>query len=154
MSQPLLEKFYASFANGDAAGMVACYHDDVTFSDPAFGTLKGDRAKAMWRMLLSNTNADLTVHYFDLEANGETGEAKWLAKYFYGPKRRLVVNEVSASFTFKDGKIYTHTDDFDLWRWTRQALGLAGTFMGWSGYMRSKIQATTKGRLDKFILKS
>jgi len=154
MSLALIEKFYVSFANSDAEGMISCYHDDVTFIDPAFGELKGDRAKAMWRMLLSNTDAGLTVHYFDITSNQKTGEAKWLAKYFYGPKRRLVVNEVSASFTFKEGKIHTHTDDFDLWRWTRQALGLSGTFMGWSGYMRNKIQATTKARLDKFISKS
>jgi ketosteroid isomerase-like protein len=153
MSQALIEKFYASFAEGDAEGMVSCYHDDVTFTDPAFGKLHSDRAKAMWRMLLSNTDSGLTVHYFDIAANQETGEAKWLAKYFYGPKRRLVVNEVSASFTFKEGKIYTHTDDFDLWRWTRQALGIAGTFMGWSGFMRSKIQATTNQKLDAFMKK-
>ncbi|MFK8057661.1 MAG: nuclear transport factor 2 family protein [Saprospiraceae bacterium] len=152
MSQPLIEKFYSSFASGDAEGMIACYHDEVTFSDPAFGTLHGDRAKAMWRMLLGS-GADSTVHYFDIESTGDTGKASWIAKYFYGPKRRLVVNEVSAAFTFKDGKIYTHADDFDLWRWTRQAIGLAGTFMGWSGFMRNKIQATTKGKLDAFIAK-
>jgi len=154
MSQPIIEKFYAAFANGDAAGMISCYHEEVAFTDPAFGTLQGDRAKAMWRMLLSNTDAGLTVHYFDIEAGDDTGKAKWLAKYFYGPKRRLVVNEVSAAFTFKDGLIYTHVDSFDLWRWTRQALGLSGTFMGWSGFMRNKIQATTKGRLDKFMVNS
>lgn len=151
MSQFLIEKFYASFAEGDAEGMIACYHDEVTFSDPAFGTLSGDRAKAMWRMLLSDSDSELTVHYFDIEAEGDQGKAQWLAKYIFGPKRRLVINEVSAVFTFKAGKIFTHVDDFDLWRWTRQALGMAGTFMGWSDYMRSKVQATTKERLDKFI---
>jgi len=154
MSQVLIKAFYSSFADGDAEGMVACYHDEVTFSDPAFGTLHGARAKAMWQMLLSNKDTGLAVHYFDIEGDGESGKASWLAKYFYGPKKRLVVNEVSASFTFKDGLIYTHTDRFDLWRWTRQALGLAGTFLGWSGYMRNKIQATTKDRLDKFIAKN
>lgn len=154
MSQALIEKFYVAFSNGDAEGMVSCYHNEVTFTDPAFGTLQGDRAKAMWRMLLSNTASDLTVHYFDIEANGDRGSAKWLAKYFFGPKRRLVINEVSATFTFKDGKIFTHVDDFDMWRWTRQALGMAGTFMGWTGYMRGKVQATTNGRLDKFMAKT
>jgi len=151
MSQALIEKFYDSFANGDAEGMVACYHNEVTFSDPAFGPLQGNRAKAMWRMLLSNTNTELTVHYFDIAAEGDTGRAQWLAKYFFGPKRRLVINQVSAAFTFKEGKIFTHVDDFDMWQWSRQALGLAGTFLGWSGYMRGKVQATTKTRLDKFI---
>jgi len=151
MSQALIEKFYVAFSNGDAGGMVSCYHDEVTFTDPAFGTLHGDRAKAMWRMLLSNTESDLTVHYFDIEAKGDRGSAKWLAKYFFGSKRRLVINEVSAAFTFKDGKIFTHVDDFDMWRWTRQALGMAGTFMGWTGYMRRKVQATTNSRLDKFM---
>lgn len=33
--------------------MTNCYHDNITFSDSAFGFLKGKRAKAMWHMLIA-----------------------------------------------------------------------------------------------------
>ena len=32
--------------------MISCYHDNIIFSDPAFGELKGDDAKAMWQNAL------------------------------------------------------------------------------------------------------
>ncbi|WP_373852613.1 hypothetical protein [Tenacibaculum maritimum] len=33
--------------------MTDCYHKDITFQDPVFGKLKGQRAIKMWEMLLS-----------------------------------------------------------------------------------------------------
>ena len=50
-NEQLIRNFYESFANNDADGMIACYADDIEFSDPAFGKLKGADAKNMWRML-------------------------------------------------------------------------------------------------------
>ncbi len=47
----IIEKFYTALNNSDGPTMVSCYHDDVVFKDPAFGILKGERAKAMWLML-------------------------------------------------------------------------------------------------------
>jgi ketosteroid isomerase-like protein len=41
----LITKFYTSFANADAEGMVACYHNDIQFEDPAFGPLKATMLK-------------------------------------------------------------------------------------------------------------
>ena len=32
-----IEKFYTAFTNNDAEAMVACYHDNIIFEDPAFG---------------------------------------------------------------------------------------------------------------------
>jgi hypothetical protein len=40
-------------------------------------------------------------------------------------KQRPVVNRISAQFYFQDGLI-RHTDDFDIWKWSKQALGLTG----------------------------
>lgn len=55
----IIENFYEAFANLDAETMVSYYHDDIVFEDPAFGILKGNRAKNMWRMLCeSQKNKD------------------------------------------------------------------------------------------------
>ena len=148
----LLNQFYQSFSKGDAEGMIQCYHESIIFQDPAFGILKGDRAKNMWRMLLSR-NSDITISYDILETSANSGSVAWIAKYDYGLEKRKVCNKVLGKFQFKDGKIIKHTDSFDLWKWSRQALGLSGYILGWTALMRIKIQQKTKKLLDNFIEK-
>ena len=131
--------------------MIECYHEDVTFQDSAFGTLRGKRAGYMWLMLLSNKNSDVAVEYAILEAEDMPDKVSWVAEYKYGPKKRNVINRVAATFEFKDDKIIRHTDYFDLWAWSRQALGLSGYALGWSSWMKNKIQEETNKRLSQFI---
>ncbi len=150
-NQELIEKFYSSFAQGNVIGMIECYHDQITFKDPAFGELKGERAKAMWKMLLSRGNSE--IEFNNVQANEKTGSANWKATYYYGPKKRKVINHISAQFEFKDGRIISHVDDFNLWKWTQQALGTSGFLMGWSSFMKKKINQKTNHLLDKFMKK-
>ena len=150
-NEALLDTFYKAFVAGDAATMTSCYHDEVTFTDPAFGTIKGEKAKAMWHMLIERGKGANKVTYSDVQATDTSGSTKWVAKYPYGEKKRPVVNHVQASFTFKDGKIFTHTDDFNLHKWSKQALGLPGTLLGWTGFMRKKIQQQTGSLLEEYM---
>lgn len=147
----VIKQFYTAFSERRIEKMLECYHEGIVFEDPAFGVLRGDQARWMWRMLLSNNSAELKVDFGDIEADEEKGSAKWVATYLFGPKKRKVVNRVSASFKFEDGKIIEHKDTFDLWRWTRQALGLPGYLLGWSPFMKGKIQKMTNSRLNAFI---
>jgi len=152
-STELLQKFYNSFSAGDAREMIASYHEDIVFHDPAFGTLKGSRAKAMWEMLLSKKDANASINYEILEVDDKRAKVFWTAQYKYGPKKRNVVNKVTANFEFKDGKIIKHTDDFNLWAWSKQALGASGYLLGWSPYMRNQIQKKTGQLLNSYIKK-
>jgi len=152
-NQQLIEKFYTSFANGDAEGMVSCYADNIEFEDPAFGLLQGEKAKAMWRMLLTNNKNVIKITSSNISANEQTGSANWVAEYTFSQTGRPVVNKVAASFKFENGKISKHTDRFNMWAWSRQALGVSGLLLGWSGFMKSKIQARTNGLLKKFMEK-
>jgi len=86
-----------------------------------------------------------------IEATETTGGANWTATYKYGENERDVVNNVTASFKFKDGKIIEHIDSFKLWKWTRQALGVSGTLLGWTPLMKNKIQKTTNEQLNDYI---
>ena len=47
----LIEKFYSAFQNLDAKAIIACWYDDIKFTDLAFGSLMGTDAKTMWQML-------------------------------------------------------------------------------------------------------
>jgi ketosteroid isomerase-like protein len=153
-NQELIHKFYTSFSNGNIKEMIECYHEDITFQDPVFGRLEGERAMKMWEMLLSIKNQDTTVTFDNIQSNSDNGKVNWVANYSYGKTKRKVTNKVSAQFKFKDGKIIEHIDSFDLWKWTKQAMGIAGYLIGWTPFLKSKIQATTNKRLDNYIKKT
>ncbi len=146
----LIDEFYTAFARHDSTAMTALYHDDVVFEDPAFGELKGERAKAMWRMLLSR-GSDLVVTHSNVKVNGDKGSGDWVATYVFSATKRKVVNRIHAEFEFKDGKIYRHKDDFDLHTWAKQAMGFRGWLLGGTKFFRKKLQSTTNGMLDKYM---
>jgi hypothetical protein len=133
--------------------MVACYHKNVIFSDPAFGTLTGDDARNMWRMLLERSQGDLKITFSDVMADEKTGSAKWRAEYTFGQTGQKVVNEITARFEFADGKIIKHTDSFDVWKWSRQALGFKGLLLGWSSFFQRKLNQQTNSQLKKYSTK-
>lgn len=149
-NKDLISKFYTSFAAANVEGMVECYHSDIVFTDPAFGTIKGDDAKNMWRMLISRGDGQTKIEFENVEANEKTGSANWRAEYNYGPNKRKVINIIKAQFEFQDGKIIRHIDDFDMWKWSKQALGASGYLLGWSSFMQNQIQKKTGGMLKNF----
>ena len=61
----------------------------------------------------------------------------------------LRLQRLAASFEFRDGKIVKHADCFDLYRWSRQALGPAGLLLGWTPLLQNKVRAmAAKGLAD------
>ena len=147
----VIKRFYTAFSKADAETMGEQYDENATFVDPAFGELKGIEVKKMWEMLLSKNNNKPQIEFFNIESKEDKGTAEWRATYFYGPKKRKVVNHIKSSFNFYDGKIINQIDHFNLWKWTRQALGLSGYLLGWSSFMKKKIQAQTNKLLRKYI---
>ncbi len=148
-NKQLITDFYEGFAKADVNAMIICYADTIEFEDAAFGTLKGNDAKNMWKMLLSR-NKNIKVTFSNVQANKNIGSANWVATYNYGPKKRKVINKISAKFEFKDGKIIKHTDSFNMWKWSKQALGLKGFLLGWTPFLKSKVQSMTNKLLKEF----
>ncbi len=149
----VIEQFYTAFGRHDAETMVACYADDVVFADPVFRELRGERARAMWRMLAGRSR-DLVVRYRDVVTEGETGRAHWEATYTFGQPGRKVHNVIEATFRFRDGQIIEHRDTFDLWRWSRMALGPRGALLGWTPFVQNAIHRTAIKGLDAYMGKS
>lgn len=146
----MIDKFYTAMAAGDAERMINLYHPDIVFQDPAFGELHGSRAMNMWRMLVNGSKGELIVKHGRIRHAGDEVHADWQAEYPFGRRKKMVINEVNARFRFRDGLISEHVDRFDLWKWSRQALGISGVLLGWTGFMRNRIQATSNRMLDKF----
>ncbi|WP_422417296.1 nuclear transport factor 2 family protein [Pseudomonas sp. GZD-222] len=141
----LITRFYQAFQRLDAEAMVACYSDDIVFSDPAFGTLRGKDAGDMWRMLTTRAK-NFTLTFDSVKADEHSGAAHWVATYLFSQTGRTVINDIQARFVFRDGKICEHHDTFDLWRWSRQALGTTGLLLGWTPMVQGKVrQQALKG---------
>ena len=145
----VIQRFYAAFAARDGAAMAACYAPDARFSDPVFTDLRGEEPGAMWRMLTGRAD-DLRVELLEHEAQGEEGSARWRAHYTFTQTGRPVVNDVRASFRFRDGLIAEHVDDFDFHRWARQALGPPGLLLGWTPVLRASVRRRARASLDEF----
>jgi ketosteroid isomerase-like protein len=149
----VLHKFYTAFQQLDYQTMNSCYSDDIVFNDPAFGLLRGDEAKYMWEMLCKNArNFSLTFSNIQL-LDEEYATCNWVATYTFSKTGRRVVNNIKAFMRLKDGKIIEHSDGFKLSKWAAQALGLPGVLLGWTGFMKRKIQKNARKNLISFIEK-
>lgn len=149
----LIETFYKAFQNKDWEAMHACYHPSIHFSDPVFPDLKGKEAKAMWHMLLA-ASTDLRITFDGAQASHDTGTCHWEAYYSFSRTGGKVHNKIDATFTFKEGLIAHHTDTFDLWKWSKMALGTSGLLFGWSSFMKQKIRKMAAKNLAHFIAKN
>lgn len=130
--------------------MQACYADDATFSDAVFKNLNSSQVKAMWQMLISK-GKDMGIEFGQISANEKTGKAHWDAYYTFSSTGKKVINKIDASFEFENGKIVKHSDDFNFYTWAKQALGTTGLLLGWTGFLKNKIQTTAMQNLEKFM---
>lgn len=149
INNALINRFYEAFNRLDAEAMAACYTDDVLFSDPVFGELRGQQASDMWRMLTSRAK-DFSLTFDSVRADERSGAAHWVATYLFSQTGNTVVNDIQARFVFRDGKIAEHHDQFDLWRWSRQALGVKGLLLGWTPFVQNAIRAQAQKGLKAF----
>ena len=107
----------------------------------------------MWQMLIL-AGRDLRITWGDIQADEASGSCRWDAWYTFSKTGRKVHNIIYARFDFKDGKIVRHDDQFGFWRWSRQALGLPGILLGWSGAIRNKVRRSAREGLTRFMSKA
>ena len=130
--------------------MQEAYHEDAEFSDPVFGTLSSQDVKAMWQMLLTR-GKDLKIEFSNVHTSDSAGKCHWEAWYTFSKTGRPVHNIIDAVFEFRDGKIYRHHDFFDFWRWSRQALGTNGLFLGWTPWLQNKVRNSARKSLMAYM---
>jgi ketosteroid isomerase-like protein len=150
-NRQLIVRFYTAFQKLDYRTMQDCYHEESIFFDPVFENLNTSEVRAMWEMLCKNAR-DFSLQFSAVEADEEYGSCKWVADYTFSQTQRKVTNRVQAYFKFHEGKIVEHTDNFDVWKWSRQALGSTGWLLGWSGLVQKQVHAKAKASLSKFMM--
>jgi ketosteroid isomerase-like protein len=151
-NEELIQTFYDALARLDHVTMQNCYSANPIFNDPVFGILQGDEVGAMWEMLCKNAK-DFSLHADKIEVDCEYGTCNWVATYTFSKTGRRVVNEVKAYMRIENEMITEHTDEFDIYKWSRQALSLTGTLLGWSGYLKNKIRSDARQKLYQFMKK-
>jgi len=147
----LIERFFTAFQKLDANEMNACYSNDIAFYDPMFELLRGDDAKAMWEMLCKNAkNFSLQ---FDSIKNLDDGyyTCNWTATYTFSKTGRKVVNMCKAHMKIENGFITEHSDGWSLHKWSTQAIGITGQFLGWAGFFRRKLKNNARRNLLNYI---
>ncbi len=147
-----ISRFYEAFARLDAATMAGCYHPEATFTDEAFIGLNYEQTVAMWAMLCSRAK-NFSLTFSGVEANDTSGKAHWEPIYTFTSTGRLVHNVIDSEFEFKDGKIWKQRDHFDFYRWSRAAFGPMGMALGWTGFLRNKVQTEAMKGLGIFMAK-
>jgi len=146
----VITRFYRAFQQRDWKSMQACYHPDANFSDPVFPVLNDQEVKAMWHMLCENAQ-NFSLQFSEVATNQNQGTCRWDARYTFSRSGRHVHNIIQAHFDFKDGLIIRHTDRFNFWRWSSMSLGFTGILLGWSPFLKRKIQTTARKSLMNFI---
>ncbi len=150
-NEQTIHNFYTAFATLNVTAMCECYHKNIQFQYPIFGVLKETDVCHMWKMLIEKSEGNIKIEFKDIKANSFTGLAQWTATYNFSKTNRIVVNVINTQFQFQDGLISRHTDLFDIWKWSKQALGFKGLFLGWTGFMHRKIQKKAAVSLKNYI---
>ncbi|WP_072691553.1 nuclear transport factor 2 family protein [Rhodococcus marinonascens] len=150
-NEQLIHTLYTAIQNKEFEVVKSCYHENATFSDNIFPNLSGKEPAAMWHMMIGSTPT-LELSYDSVKADEFGGGARWIGNYTFSETGRSVRNNIiHASFEFKDGKIIRHEDSFDLYRWSRMALGPTGWLLGWTPLFKKSLQKQAAGLLPKFI---
>lgn len=151
----ILTEFYQSFAALNANGMIKYYHHEVSFSDPVFPALNHTMVSGMWQMLCSKADDfkdEFKLEIISIDANNLAGIVEWEATYRFSKTGRMIKNRVSSHFKFNGRLIELQIDHFNLWRWSRMALGLPGILFGW-GPLKLMIRKQAKAELSSFLSK-
>ncbi len=145
----LVARFYTSLQKSDIAGIKSCYTPDAVYWDPVFRELRGERAIAMWDMLCERGD-ELRVEFGDVQADDDSGSARWEARYTFSWTGRPVHNLIASNFRFVDGRIREQRDTFDVHRWAGMALGAPGRLLGWTPPLRSVLHRQSAKLIDDF----
>jgi len=149
-NQQLVITFYSAFQQLDYKTMQQCYHENAVFFDPVFEDLNTTEVRDMWEMLCKQAK-NFSLQFTEVRADDDYGTCTWVADYTFSQSDKRVVNHVNAYFKFYEQKIIEHTDDFDMWKWSRQALGLPGWILGWSAFLQKKIRTKAQNNLSSYM---
>lgn len=154
MSKVTMSQFYEAFQKHDADSMAKLYHMDVIFNDPAFTNLSNEEVTNMWKMLIERSKGELEIEFHSIMGDEKMAQCTWEARYKFSKTKNDVHNIIHSTMEFQDGLIIKHTDNFNFWRWSSMALGTPGKLLGWTPFLKGKVQKMAMKSLKDYMNKS
>ncbi len=111
-----------------------------------FAARKRETCGGCWRPARRTSRSRWKRRAPTAKAGAHAGDAR----YTFSKTGRKVDNRIEAMFAFRDGRIVRHYDRFSFWRWSSQALGPAGRFLGWFAPLKWTVRRQAAAQLDRF----
>jgi ketosteroid isomerase-like protein len=148
-NEQLIHSFYKAFQNKDYKTMQQSYADNAAFTDPVFINLNAEKTRTMWEMFCVN-GKNLSIEFQNIKADETQGSGEWIATYTFSKSGKKVINHIYSKFKFENGKISEHVDTFNFYKWVKQALGLTGLLLGWTPFIKQKVQQGAMKNLNDY----
>lgn len=148
------EKLYRALNDRDYKAMWKLYSPKATYSDPAYGQLRGAEIKAMWHQLCSR-NTDLEAEVLEVDnIDDRTISYTWKAYYTHAMYNGEIENVIEGEIMLDEkGHIISQHETYSLWKWFSMALGIAGKLLGWRRSMKDNLQRSVRKSLNDFMEK-
>ncbi|KAG8804898.1 hypothetical protein FRC17_005845 [Serendipita sp. 399] len=155
--EQLVERYLAAYKAYDLAAMDACTDPEFTFSDPAFPSLNSKQAKGMFSMFVNNREKNkMELEYKDIKKglNDLTYTATYTVRYIFNGRPVTNVIDTTLTISPQSNLLLSQVDTFPFHAWARQALGLPGLLLGWTGFLQSQVQNNAAQTLEKYMKKT
>jgi SnoaL-like domain len=146
-----IRKFYADLEQGRAEACIEQLSAEATFEDPIFGKVAAGEVPSLIRFLCANPSPGRRFEVHEVQIHDhERATLRWTAHYIFPTTGRAVANQIETPMSFRDNRIASYADRFDLWRWMGMALGPVGVLFGWTPILQEKVRSTVHSRFVKF----
>jgi len=96
---------------------------------------------------------DLQLTFSNVISDENSGSAEWIATYTFSKLTKKVRNKIKTKFVFENGKIIKYNDSFSYYKWSFQALSMAGILLSWTPFLKNKVKNNAKKNLNSFLNK-
>ena len=143
----VVDRFFEALRRADMSVIDHCYHAQISYSDPLFEDLRGARVALRWRMLLAQAGSFSLEHSL-VFADERKAQVQWTADYRLNG--RPVRISMLSTLAIWDDLIVRQVDEYDLWKYCRQAQGLAGVLLGGMQPFQKIIKRRARNELERF----
>jgi hypothetical protein len=147
-----IETYFDAFSKGDYRTMRSLCDPKITFNDPVYTSLQGKSVFALHHFMAERRICP-TITIRSISEKGNRVKVKWTNEYEYATYKTHISIDVRSIFHFEHTSIISQTDQYNLWKWSKMALGFTGTYLGWTPMFRSTLRRSSQQSLATFIQK-
>lgn len=141
----IINKVFESITELNSVKINALYADEAIFEDPSIGEITGVVIKYWWQFLYGQMS-NISIEVLDIKINGDEAIVSWKNNHLLKLTGKQLSLDFTTNFTFKDGFIVFHKNNYDFKQFVKQAFGPIAAMSG-----NKIMQKMIKGQLNKMI---